>query len=866
MELLERHGDLACLTAALASAEGGRGAMVLVAGEAGIGKTTFVRRFAEEQARALTLIGHCDPLFTPAPLGPLYDIARTLGGPLLAMMEQAPNRMALFSNVLTALQAPGSTTIVVIEDIHWADDATLDWIKFLARRLERQRLLFIATHRDDEPAAPLKRLLGELAGVPGVQRIALAALSTAAVATLAHGKTIDAAALHRLTAGNPFFVTEVLANKAGSIPTTVRDAVLARAMKLSPTGRALLDVAAAIGPRMTPAMLGSVMPDAAAALSECTGVGILRAEGDIAFRHELGRRAILDNVDPLTRRALFRTVLQAAAARTGGERADAAQLAHYAEEAADADAVQRFALAAAKAAVALGAHREAAGQYRRVLRFADNKPTAERAALLTAFADEAALVDELAPSIDAYREAGAIYAGLHDSAREASTCAAVAWPLVRNGQNQAAEDAAARAVALLEHAGPSPALAVAYRIQGHLRMLDRDREAAVAMGNKAIALARQFNDRETLAAAQMVVGAAILVSGDDAGRPILDACLAGARATGRDDLFAMAYVNIGSSYGEQYRFAEAEKELAAGIAFAAERDLDHATTYMQAWLAIVRLYQGHWAQAAELADAVLALPRVSAISRIMALAALGRVRARRGDPGAAAALDEALALAESTATLQRLAPVRAARAEAAWLAGDAAKTADEARAVLPLALAHRHRWHIGEFAYWLRAARQDAGTVDGLAQPFALQLAGDWHGAAAAWRALGCPYEEARALAAGNAAAQVKALEIFDGLGAVPAATALRRAMREAGVAHVPRGRRASTRQDPSGLTRREIAVLDCIADGLSNKRIATKLAIAEKTVDHHVSSILAKLGAANRTEAAKLALARRSGDTGRAK
>ncbi len=865
MDLLERDADIERLATAFALAKAGRGAMVLVGGEAGIGKTTFVRRFIETQPNAFALVGHCDPLFTPAPLGPLYDIARAAQGPLLTILEGSASRAALFSNVLAHLQASARAVVILIEDIHWADEATLDWIKYLARRLESVSVLLIATYRDDEPARPLRQLLGELAGQPAVTRIRLEGLSTAAVAALAKGKAVDPAALHRQTSGNPFFVTEVLADKSGGIPSTVRDAVLARAMKLSPSGRALLETAAAIGARINPELLETVLPAADAALRECIAVGILRAEGGIAFRHELGRTAILGSVDPLRRRGLFRAVLEAAARKATGERADLAQLAHYAEEAADADAVKRFALPAAKAASTLGAHREAAAQYRRVLRLT-NLPAAERAAVLEAFAQECTLIDDLAAAIEAYREAAQLRADLNEPERQALALAAMAWPLVRDGQNQPAEAASAQAVSLLERQSSSRALASAYRIQAHLRMLDRDCDAAVTIGTKAIEIARRFDDRETVAAAQLVVGAAMLVSGDDAGRAILDDCLATAGEIGRNDLIALARLNIGSSYGELYRLAEAEHELAAAISFATERDLDHSAHYMRAWLAIVHMYQGRWAEAADLAASVVATSGAAAISRIMALVALGRVRTRRGDPGAAAALDEALDLAARTATLQRLAPVHAARAEAAWLAGDHAKAAQEAQATLPLATAHRHRWHLGEFAFWIHLAGQDTSTIDGCAEPFARQIAGDWQGAAAAWRALGCPYEEARALSAGDPDAQVKALNIFDELDAVPAATMLRRAMREAGITSVPRGRRPSTRQDPSGLTRRELAVLDCIADGLSNKSIAAKLFIAEKTVDHHVSSILTKLGAANRTEAAKLARERRSGEAGGAK
>ena len=180
---------------------------------------------------------------------------------------------------------------------------------------------------------------------------------------------------------------------------------------------------------------------------------------------------------------------------------------------------------------------------------------------------------------------------------------------------------------------------------------------------------------------------------------------------------------------------------------------------MQAWLALTRLYQGRWAEAGEVARPLAENPHVSAISRIMALVALGRLRTRRGDPGAAAALDEALELAERTQTLQRLGPVRAARAEAAWLAGDRPRALAEARAAWDLALHHRHAWHTGELGFWRWRAGERVRLPACAARPFARQITGDWRRAAAAWERLGCPYERARALADGDEAARLAALE-----------------------------------------------------------------------------------------------------------
>jgi hypothetical protein len=252
-------------------------------------------------------------------------------------------------------------------------------------------------------------------------------------------------------------------------------------------------------------------------------------------------------------------------------------------------------------------------------------------------------------------------------------------------------------------------------------MLDRDRPLALRWGKKAIELATRFQDHATIAAAEIVVGSAMLASGDDKGRARLDRSLAIAREAGADDLIGLAHLNLGSSYGEQYRFGEAEHHLAEGLAYSGDCDLDHAAHYMRAWLALTRLHQGRWREAGEIATLLLARPHVAAISRIMALVALGRLHARRGDPGAAAALAEALDLALQTDTLQRLAPARAARAEAACLAGDPERALAEATAAYELAIRHRHHWHAGELCFWRWRAGERSRHPDGRHLPIAFR-------------------------------------------------------------------------------------------------------------------------------------------------
>jgi DNA-binding CsgD family transcriptional regulator len=238
---------------------------------------------------------------------------------------------------------------------------------------------------------------------------------------------------------------------------------------------------------------------------------------------------------------------------------------------------------------------------------------------------------------------------------------------------------------------------------------------------------------------------------------------------------------------------------------------------------------------------------------MMALIALGRVRARRGDPGVWEALDEAGALAGQSGTLQRVAPMLAARTEALWLGGRAGEAAAALDDGFALAMRKRHAWFAAELLYWRRRARESPteDVPDFCAgNPFALEATGRSREAGAAWHELGCPYEQARALSQGDESQKREALEILESLGAVPLAERVRHELRASGVRGLKRGPRDSTRRHPAGLTGKEVDVLVLLCEGLRNKDIAQRLHRSVRTVDHHVAAILEKLGATNRAEA----------------
>jgi len=480
----------------------------------------------------------------------------------------------------------------------------------------------------------------------------------------------------------------------------------------------------------------------------------------------------------------------------------------------------------------------------RALRFAQQLAPGLAAGGGEAYAQECNITDQRREGIAARRKALELWRAAGSPLKQGEN---LAWLAVMHsglGQTAEAEQVNQAAIDLLEALPPSRELGLAYRTQATLRMFDQDTDQALAWGKKAIALAERFGDAETLAMADNVIGYAQVLFDYEQGRRALEQGLAIARQAGSELRIANAYANIGSASGEVYQFLRAERDLIEGIAFTGERDLDAARLYMQAWLALTYLHLGRWSEAAATAASVLQHSGVSATSRIVALVAVGRLRARQGAPGAAEALDEALALALQTAHLQRLGPVWIARAEAAWLACPCAELPAEARATYDLAIAKRHPWFAGALGFWHWRAGAQVSAPASAARPFALQIGGDWRAAANEWERLGCPYERAMALMDGDHPAQLRALEIFERLGARPAAEMVRQQLRA-----IPERRRE--RESFGGLTARERAVAALIAQGKSNRDIAAAMTVRVKTIETYVTRILNKLDFDSRVQIA---------------
>jgi DNA-binding CsgD family transcriptional regulator len=724
--------------------------------------------------------------------------------------------------------------------------------------------LVVATYRDDEldRAHPLRIMLGELATSRTIGRMRLARLSPGAVAHLAEPYGVDADELYRKTAGNPFFVIEALATRAEEIPETVRDAVLARAARLSPAGQTLLDAVAVVPPQAELWLLEALAGDAADRLDECLTSGMLIVESaGVAFRHELARLAVEESVPPHRKVGLHRRALAALADPPDGA-PDLARFAHHAEAAGDGDAVLRFAPAAAARAASLGAYREAAAQYARALRFGDRLSVGMRAELLERRSYACYLTDQNDAAVEAIQAALECRRQLGQRLEEGDSLRWLSQVLWCPGRTMESEQAARAAVTLLEALPPGRELAMAYANRAHLCAAGARAEEAVTWAGRALELAERLDDTEIAVHARITVGAVAAEGrvGEPAaeGTRKLEQSLELARRAGLAEQVARAHILLAGTELGIRRYGEATRWLQAGIDYCSDQGLERDRRYLLASRARLELDQGRWGTASQSAAAVLRTPRASITPHIVALVVRGLVRARRGDPGQWAPLEEAWALAEPTGELPRLAPVAAARAEAAWLEGDRHAVAEATEDTLRFAEERRWGWLAGELADWRRRAGLGGELPAGSAEPYVLQAAGEWARAAEWWRRLGCPYEAALALAdAGEEEPLRRALEALQPLGARPAADAVARRLRELGVRRLPRRPRRATAANPAGLTARELEVLWLLCADLRNADIAARLHIAEKTVDHHVSAILAKLGVGSRREAARVAAER---------
>jgi DNA-binding CsgD family transcriptional regulator len=836
----------------------GTGAVGLLRGEAGVGKTAVLAHFVGALDSSMRLLrGWCDPLAAPRPLGPLIDALAGLGDAQasgLAAAVEAGDTAALYGRLLAVLR-DGGRWVWVIEDAHWADSATLDLVRFLTRRIDALPLLLVVSYRDDELGAqhPLAVTLGDVATCAAVNRIKVEPLSLAAVAVLAAGSGINAAQLHQLTDGNPFFVTEILAaglDVPGSdaLPRSVSEAVCGRLARLSDPGRETAHAVAVCGPRADVALVRKINPNAEAALSECVAAGVLIAEGAVlGFRHELARRATLAQIPDFDRSALHKRALTILEEPPVAQDTLAA-LAFHAEQAGDTDSAVRYGIAAAERAASLGAHREAAGSYGLALRHAGAVADERKVIWHEQHAFVSYLCGQVDPAVTSWREAIALRHELGDRLEEGDDWRLLSQMLLLVAGTTAAGEAGLASLRLLETLGPSLQLAWSLVNMAQVSAMSYD-PRVTGYVDGAITLGTQLGDDAVVLRAHSYAALATVFRAD-IGWDRLE-------GTWREAMNNPALAEHAAIIGTiicwtaalHHDLERAQAYVAETTAFCAAHDMGTFQTVVNGAEALVELHRGDWARAAACAEDVLTRPELSPQHRNPPLVTLGLIRARRGQQPVTPLLDEAAAGAKPDDVF-RLGAVWAARAEAAWLAGDDDTARTEAQAGLAAATQHADPWLVGHLRRWVHLAGGPTETITGdPVTPYEMEINGDWQAAAEAWTRRGCPYDAAIAQLGGDIAAVGSALGTFRSLGA---RAATRRAQQRLATlrGRTRRSRGTDTLADPHGLTRRQREVLELLVDGRSSADIAACLHISPKTVDCHVGAVLAKLGVDNRAQA----------------
>lgn len=859
--LLEREAVLAELAGLGRRTAGGSGRMVLLSGEAGVGKTAVIGRFLEHSGQQVRVLqGWCDPLSAPRPLGPLIDMAAQLPAAEATGLAAVINRgepEAIYTWLLRLL-GEGQRWLWVIEDAHWADGATLDVLRFVARRIESLPLLLVVSYRDDELGErhPLTVALGDMASCGALTRVRLEPLSRQAVAVLAAGSGVNADQLHRLTGGNPFFVTEVLAAggdglRENAMPRSVSEAVRGRLGRLSALARETVHAAAVCGPRASLSLVQAVCPAAVKGLDECLGAGVLVDDGGVVgFRHELARRATLDQIPDHRRRQLHAGAL-AVMAEPPVDPDILAALTFHASQAGDRDAILGYGPAAAERAAALGANREAANLYASVLQHADTTSSDQKVVLL----EKHALASYLSGFADAaaasWREAITLRHEMGDRREEGDDLrwlSQMLWPL---GRVTEAIEAARASLRLLEGLGPSRELAWALVNAAQLAADTYD-PACAGYAARAISLGRELGEPAVVIRARCHA-AMVSVWHSDSGWDDFEAAWRDAMATQRLAEHAGLFgAIICWAVALHHHLDRAQRYIAETTTFCADHDLGMFQPLAIAADGLVALHRGEWGRAGALAEDVLTRPGLGPLHRILPLITVALIAARRGQRSVGALLDEALGCSEPN-DFFRLGPVWAARAEVAWLAGDDDTARAEAHNGLASAAAvMADPWLVGHLRRWAHltgGAPEMAAVVDTVT-PFRLEVSGDWQAAAAEWMRLGCPYDAAMAQLGGDIDAVQAALSTLRGLGARAAARRAQQRLAELR-GRTPGGRRADTLADPHRLTRRQRDVLVLLVAGHSDADIAARLCISPRTVAHHVEAILSKLAVNNRTQAA---------------
>lgn len=729
----------------------------------------------------MVLAGAADDLTTSRALGPVRDIIEQLPAASRPPSTGLPQPDDVRTTLERLAASSGRPVVVVLEDLHWADDATLDVVRFIARRVRALPVVLVLTHRVEaaEVGSPLRRLLGSLRG-PEVVRVVLEPLTLDAVASLAAGSSHAPDDVYRSTAGNPLFVTELLAAPPDTVPHTIRDVVLARCSLLPEDTFEALCRLAVVPARIERWLAGELVDGGQQTWSPAEHAGLLDGNAThVWFRHELVRRAVEQ-----TMTASERVGAHGAVARLLHERGgEAARVVHHAALGADADLLVTVGPGAAAEAQRIGAHRQAVQHLQTVLDHADRLTPGVHAELLTRRAHSLYLLNRFQESLACAERAVVIAETLGETGPLAEALLTLGRTALWAQGPTAAGAIERRALDLLGDDGDPELRAIAHadlaRALGELVTV-----GSVAQGNplaldhasRASALAEQLERPDLRGYALMYRGAERLALGDAAGTSDLDQAVSLLTSAPRADLAVRACVNASGAAFRAGQFADAERYVDLGFHHCQDAEFFSGEYRLGLTRASVRAATGRWSEAVAELEAMLGFTGEPGIMAPLARSLLARLHARQGRfDDAQRVLDPTDSSAEST-EIRVQGPVVIARVELAWLAGADADLARLAAPVLEHAGETANAAIQAELSRYLQRAGLAPPAVAAAPEPWASGLRGDWKEAARRWEARREPYEQALELLAGNSpAARTTAYDLLRTVGATGTLAAVRR-------------------------------------------------------------------------------------------
>jgi DNA-binding CsgD family transcriptional regulator/tetratricopeptide (TPR) repeat protein len=527
-----------------------------------------------------------------------------------------------------------------------------------------------------------------------------------------------------------------------------------------------------------------------------------------------------------------------------------ARIVHHAAKAQISESIIKYAPLAAMQASQLGAHNQAVKHYQIALQYDNQISTEQKLTLLEGLAYECFLVGRVTDAISASEEALLILKHYPDTNREGEIYRRLSRIFWYDCQDEKGEEYLNKAIQIFEQLPPSRFLAMAYSNKSQTYSIREDSESTIRWGEKALALARELNDKEVEVHALNNIGCAKLTTEDKSGESDLLRSLEISIENNFFEHATRAYVNLGSINLQQRNLQIADKYFSKGMEYGNEKDIYVYSLCIAGHYAKTKLHFGLWDESIELANYVLKQKSAPPGNTVMPLNVLAIIRMRRNDPGALKLIEETMKMALSMGEIEKIVSIFSSKAELFWLQNKLNEFSDELNSIYLKVLKSNNPWAIGEIAYWLWKADRLIEIPKIIAKPYLLQIQGKWKEASNVWGELHCPYERALALSEGDEDAMKKSIEIFEKLGASATVQVIKQKMRESGIRSIPKGPRQTTRENFAGLTARQMDVLKLVASGLSNSEIADNLYISTKTVDHHISAIFSKLNIHSRIEA----------------